>query len=77
MHMTTKNQQIFAIGLCLRVNLLQCPVEAAWVLEQFKCLLSFNLWVTIECMLLSCEKLDKDASLLNTKVREDSEIAVS
>lgn len=40
-------------------------------------LLSFNLWVTIEYMLLSCEKLDKDASLLNTEVREDSEIAVS
>lgn len=31
--------------------------------------LSFDLWVAIECVLLSLEKLDKDAGLLNTKGR--------
>lgn len=31
--------------------------------------LSFNLWVVIVCVLLSLEKPDKDAGLLNTKGR--------
>lgn len=75
--MKTKKQRISYVRVVKRVNLLNCPVEDSWVLEQFKCLLSFRLWVAIEYMLLSFEKLDKDASLRNIEAGEEFHIAIS